>query len=258
MPSYKVIKSGHIVEIYEYQNTRAKLPLNIDDEEYNGDVEEKEKESEKEIIVEDRKDEYRQRTNIRARNKLRRLVNANFDNKSLFVTLTFAKNIIDIPFANNEFNKFIKRMRDRQGDFVHTSVIEFQERGAIHYHMVCNYKTDWKSHEELQARERELAKIWSHGFCDIQEIKHLDNVGAYLIKYMTKDNIDIRLEGKKRYFHSRKLINPEEITGEDAVKLIQEYTNKIPVFTNNYSSEWTGKVIYREYNPLRLDRGLKE
>lgn len=253
-----MIKSGHIVEIYEYQYTRAKVKLDIV-EVYDGELEEKEIETGKEKIEkanEDRKDEYRARTNMRARNTLRRIINANFDNTSLFITLTFAKNITDISYANNEFKKFTKRMRYIQLDFAYSAVIEFQKRGAIHYHMICNWRTEWTTHEELQAREREIASIWRHGYADIQEIKHLDNVGAYLIKYMSKNNIDERLEGKKRYFYSKSLIKPEEITGEEAVKLIEEYTNKIPVFTNEYSGEWTGVVKYAEYNPLRYDKML--
>lgn len=260
MPSYKVIKSGHIVEIYEYQNTRAKLPLTFE-EEYNGEVDAEEEKAKEEKAKEERIDEYRQRTNIRARNNLRRLVNANFDNKCLFITITFAENITDIPFANNEFNKFIKRMKYKQDNFAHASVIEFQKRGAIHYHMICNWEVTWNNHKELQALERDIAKIWGNGFADIQEIKdmkNVDNVGAYLIKYMSKNNIDTRLEGKKRYFHSRNLIQPIEVMGEYAVRLIEHFKDKIPVFTNEYSSEWTGKVMYREYNPLRIDRGIKE
>ena len=257
MPSYKVIRSGHIVEIYEYQNTKAKLVLAEREENYTGEFEEEKEKGEKiEEEEKDRKDEYKARTNVRARNNLRRLINMNFNNKSLFVTLTFKENIQDIPHANKEFKKFIQRMRYKQPNFAYVAVIEFQKRGAIHYHMVCNLDTHWKDHDELQARERELAEIWTNGFCDIQEIKHLDNVGAYLIKYMTKDNVDSRLEGKKRYFSSKNLDRPIELTGEEAKKLIEEYFNKIPVFTNEYSSEWTGKVMYREYNPLRMDRGI--
>lgn len=258
MPSYKVIKSGHIVEIYEYQNTRAKLPIVVEDE-YNGEIEKAEEEEKEEEEKGDRTDEYKQRTNIRARNQIRRLINMNFDNKSLFVTLTFAENITDIPFANNEFDKFIKRIKRKQANFAYVAVMEFQKRGAIHYHMVCNWQcSTWNNLDELHERENEIARIWRNGFCDIQEIKHLDNVGAYLIKYMTKDGVDERLNGKKRYFHSRNLDKPVELKGEEAVKLIEEYFNKIPVFTNEYSSEWTGKVIYREYNPLRVDRRMDE
>jgi hypothetical protein len=228
MPSYKVIQSGHIIEIYEYQRTRAKIPI-VTDEEYNGEIEQEEKEK-IEDNKKERKDEYKQRTNIRARNMIRRLINMNFTNESLFVTLTFKENIQDIPFANNEFKKFIQRMKYKQSDFAYVAVMEFQKRGAIHYHMVCNFKTKWESHAELQARERELADIWRHGFCDIQEIKHLDNVGAYLIKYMSKDNIDTRLEGKKRYFFSKSLDKPMELSGEEAVKIIEEYLEKDSCF----------------------------
>lgn len=259
MPSYKVIKSGHIVEIYEYQNTRAKLPTIEESEQYDGDIEQCEKVQEGTGEEKgERTGEYKQRTNIRARNQIRRLINMNFNNNSLFLTLTFAENVQDIPYANKEFKKFIQRIKYKQSDFAYVAVMEFQKRGAIHYHMVCNWKAEWNNIQELHDRENEIARIWSHGFCDIQEIKHLDNVGAYLIKYMTKENVDDRLNGKKRYFHSKNLDKPMELTGNEAVKIIEEYLNKIPVFTNEYSSEWTGKVRYREYNPKRLDRGLKE
>lgn len=250
MPSYKVIKTGHIIEIYEYERTRAKnRKVDYDEEEeYDFDREREETEQTKEIEKADRKDEYRQRTNIRARNTLRRLINANFDNTSLFITLTFAENIQDIPYANREFKKFVQRMKYKQSDFVYCAVIEFQKRGAIHYHMVCNWKATWNNQEELHREENKVAGIWKHGFCDIQPIAHLDNVGAYLIKYMSKDNVDIRLEGKQRYFRSNSLNSPDEIQGEEAIKIIEECMDSIPVFANEYSSEWTGKVKYREYN----------
>ena len=70
---------------------------------------------------------------------------------------------------------------------------------------------------------------------------------------MTKDNDDIRLRGKKRYFYSRNLIQPEELTGAAALKLINEYRELPPVFTNEYFSDFHGSVQYREYNPKRYD-----
>lgn len=42
--------------------------------------------------------------------EIARLIDMNFDNQTKFLTLTFIENIQDITYANNEFNKFIKRL----------------------------------------------------------------------------------------------------------------------------------------------------
>lgn len=244
MPSYRVIKSGHVVEIYEYQ---IGISRKIDDpflKSVNGG---RDKEGQ-----EERKAEYRGTVNQRARNQVRRLINANFDENSLFITLTYKKNMTDIQASNENLKKFMQKMKRRQKDFKYVAVIEFQQRGAIHYHMLCNLCLTWNNLEELQAHERNLGEIWSHGFVDIG-YKQSDNAGAYLIKYMTKENDDMRLNGKKRYFYSRNLIQPEELTGAEAFKLINEYKFLPPVFTNEYFSDFHGSVQYREYNPKRYD-----
>ncbi|MGM9458151.1 rolling circle replication-associated protein, partial [Lacticaseibacillus rhamnosus] len=69
---------------------------------------------------------------------VRRLVLANFDAGSKFVTFTFAENVKDIDQANREWKKFVQRLRRRYGDFKYLSVIEFQKRGAVHYHMISD------------------------------------------------------------------------------------------------------------------------
>jgi hypothetical protein len=153
-------------------------------------------------------DEYRGTVNQRARNKIRRLINANFDETSLFITLTYKKNMQDLQASNENLKKFVQKMKRRQKDFQYVAVVEFQKRGAIHYHMLTNYKCTWNSHEELQAHERTLGDVWGHGFVDIG-YKQSDNAGAYLIKYMTKDNDDIRLKGQKRYFFPEAFNNPK-------------------------------------------------
>lgn len=46
---------------------------------------------------------------------------------------------------------------------------------------------------------KELENIWSNGFIKINAIDKVDNLGAYVIKYMTKDHADERLQGLKAY-----------------------------------------------------------
>lgn len=246
MPSFKIIQSGHILEIYEYQ---ASIGMKRDDNIIYGNGGDGQQEKEDRG---DRTMESRATQNQLARNKIRRLINANFDRNGKFITLTFAENMQDVAYGNKCFQDFMKRMKRRQKDFKHVTVIEFQKRGAVHYHMLCNYDIEWISMDELREHERALAEIWGHGFVDIG-FKETDNVGAYLIKYMTKDNHDERLTGKKRYFFSRNLIQPREIVGQEAFEIVKEYEDLPPVFTNEYYSDFHGKVSYREFNPERTD-----
>lgn len=203
MPSYKVIKSGHIIEIYAYDRSAGgsygdEIALWNENEEILSREGGRLAEGEQGNV--ERQAEYQSTVNQRARNKIRRLINANFDENSLFVTLTFAENVQDVAWANKQFQNFIKKMKRRQADFGYVAVIEFQKRGAVHYHMLCNLKLEWDSPEQLKSHERHFGEeVWGHGFVDIG-YKQTDNAGAYLIKYMTKDNNDIRLKGKKRYF----------------------------------------------------------
>jgi hypothetical protein len=190
LSSYRVIKSGHIVEIYKYDRSI----LSRNDENFKSVDGGRHNEG-----IEARKQEYIGAVNQKARNKIRRLITANFTEKSLFITLTYKKNMQDIEASNGNLKKFVQKMKRKQKDFQYVAVIEFQKRGAIHYHMLCNYRLEWNTHEELQAHERTLGGVWGHGFVDIGYKKN-DNAGAYLIKYMTKDNMDERLEGKKRFF----------------------------------------------------------
>lgn len=85
----------------------------------------------------------------RARNEVRRLINANVNRysdemnnllKPVFLTLTFAENIKDLTAANREFRKFMKRLghfvAKDQAHVQYVAVPEFQKRGAVHYHLV--------------------------------------------------------------------------------------------------------------------------
>lgn len=242
MPSYKVIKSGHIIEIYKY--ARA-VSYGYDDD-FISRAGGRDKEGKK-----DRGMEYKKRVGQNGYNKVRRLINANFNENSLFITLTF-KEDIEIDDANYNLKKFFQKMKRKQADFKHVTVLEFTKKGRVHYHMLCNYLLEWNNHKELQAHERALGEVWGHGFVDIGYKKN-DNAGAYLIKYMTKENVVDRLEGKKRYFFSRNLEQPQELVGGDALQIIREHESLPPVFTNEYYSDFHGQVEYKEYNPLRYD-----
>lgn len=243
MPSYKVVQSGHIVDIYKFQRS-----VGYDD---RGEFKSKNGGRDKEG-KEERKEEYKGQRAHKAYTQLMNIINANFNENSLFVTLTYKEHITDIALSNNNLKKFLQKMKRRQKDFKYVWVMEFTKKERIHYHMLCNYNVIWNDLKELQAHERILGSIWNHGFADIG-YKKTDNSGAYLLKYMTKDNLDGRLQGKKAYSWGGLLEKPLTLTGGDAVEVIQKHEHLPPVYTSQYYSDFHGNVERRQYNPKRYD-----
>ena len=74
---------------------------------------------------------------------------------------------------------------------------------------------------------KELAEIWGNGFVKINRIDNVDNVGAYMTKYMTKDNVDERLAERKSYSMSKNLHVPEEYVEEEEVDEILEWLENV-------------------------------
>ena len=189
----------------------------------------------------------------RRRNLIRQLICSNFDSGSKFITLTFDNgrdfDISDVQACNRYFKRFIQRLKYKYDRLNYVAVIEFQdERGAVHYHMICNLPYIKKS---------ELASIWGGGFVKVNRIDKVDNVGAYVIKYMTSDMDDKRLCGQNAYLHSKGLQKPVEVTTwRDSDKSIWRELHdsiemKSPSYSAKYESEAAGQIEYYQYNSNR-------
>lgn len=189
-------------------------------------------------------------TNQRRRDRVRRLACCNFNAEyDKFFTLTFKDNITDVKQANYIFMKFIQRLKWKFGkDIKYLAVIEFQNRGAVHYHVLSNIP---------YIPQDELQELWGQGFVYINAITHVDNIGAYIVKYMTKDNTDERLQGLKAYLYSRNLKKPEELVNhnqKEFAKLEQIIQNRYnlenssPVYETIFDTEKLGSCEYKQYN----------
>lgn len=194
-------------------------------------------------------------TNQRRRDTIRRLACCNFNNEfDKFLTLTFSDNKTNVKECNVLFKAFIRKLRDSyKSDLKYLAVIEFQQRGAVHYHVLLDIP--YIPQEKLQ-------DLWGNGFVYINAITHVDNIGAYIVKYMTKDNTDTRLRGQKAYLFSTNLKKPEKVVNHnlndfDVIedKLHQKYNlDKIrPIYTSNYDTDILGHCEYKQYNLKRGD-----
>ena len=225
-----MVISGKIIEFYNYENGYLK------------GYKDKTNTTGRRIDYEsENKGDNRAKAMQRSKTDIRRLINANADDFSKFVTLTFQKNEKDLDYCNCEFKKFIQRLKYKYSDIKYLTVVEFQERGAVHYHMLCNLP---------YIKSIELAEIWGNGFIKINRIDRVTNLGAYVTKYMQKDLADARLEKRKCYFTSRNLDKPIEITQKKEIEQLQTtLSHKMKlIFETTYTNDYTGKVMYKQYS----------
>jgi hypothetical protein len=205
----------------------------------------------KPILSQDEKEKVRIRSLQRTKSTLRRIVLSNcFEwldetGKPLapkFVTLTFRENITKVSETNPLYTNFVKRLNYqlygvKKSILQYVLVPEFQKRGAVHYHIVYFNLPRVDNHV--------LADIWSHGFVDIRNIDHLNNVGSYIAKYIGKDSADHRLIGQKHYFTSRGLKRPIVIINPQRYALLWPYVSDLPIaYAKEFESEIHGHVCY--------------
>ena len=218
--------SGNVHELYEYEKPVVK-----------GYEKKKVGRANAHITSAETKEVNRKKTAQRARSTVRTYANAN-PHLNKFLTLTFALNITDLNFAYYELDKFIKRLKSRYKTISYISVVEFQKRGAIHFHILCDLP-----YVDLN----ELAKIWTNGYVKINKIDNIDNVGAYITKYMTKENVDERLANRKCYTMSKNLNKPIEYTKQQDIDEVMANLDNIKrKYTSTFKSEYYGTIKYTQ------------
>lgn len=222
--------------------------------------------------------------------KLRYLINNNFIGASneLFLTLTYAENMTDNERLYTDVDKFVKRLRYRyknQSTVDYLNVVEPQERGAWHCHMLIRFN----DLEKIFIPNDELAKLWGHGFVTVKSMKKVDNIGAYLTAYLadvelTGDNDDLAYKddtkvvektvngqekkfikggrlymypsGMNLYRKSKGILPPERSRmhyekAKEAIGAVNpNYFRRIDIETPEYSNV----LIYEEYNTLRAKK----
>lgn len=243
----KIVISGYIIEIYNYSTGYLK-----------GFTDNTGETGRKSDYISENYEEHRKQVLQRAKRDLRRLINANYmqygkEFTTKFLTLTFGDNVTDLNVANYEFEKFIKRLNyycfgTKKANLKYTCVIEFQKRGAIHYHVII-YNMPYIKANIIQ-------DVWRNGFIKINKIDDIDNVGAYVAEYLGnaekgqgKDVLDDRLQGKKSYFNSRGLFKPIEITDKKVVEQVATALSPENIkYSAAFENEHLGQISYTQYN----------
>ena len=219
MPNYrKVIYSGDVVEIEEYFSPR-RAGENI----HRG--------ANKNMTSEQQAEWNLQR----ARKKLARLINANFKEGDLFITLTH-RNAVSADDGKRELAKFFRRVREYRKrhslpELKYIGVSETGKRGREHHHIVMS------EHDVSH-----ISKLWKLGRVITSR---LEPGGDYtgLANYITKETDGGR---RKRWCSSRNLDKPTVIVKEikKVTKSFEPPKGYVVVHQNVYYSEITGSMRY--------------
>jgi len=253
----KLVDCGNYVQVYFYEDGKVK----------NNRKKEIDDLSLKKINVNDMFDKttnkkskvelnsIEERNIIRSKLECQRLAKCNMPEWETFITLTFAENITDVESANKRFRYFIDKVRRVKKDFKYLCITEFQKRGAIHYHLLCNISIDDNTliYTQKDNKKFKHIKYWIDGFTSVESLKNdPKKVIGYISKYMTK-NIDDRLFSHRRYFYSQNLNKPlssyiklDNEKHMDFYKKIIQDTSLI--YQNEYINPYdNSKVTYLEF-----------
>ena len=226
----KAIISGGMVEVWTYENPIA---IRLDKKPAIRGIPSDATPEEKALIT--------KANALTSYNNFLRLVVANFSTvRTKFLTLTFADteafDINSVPQCNKKFKAFIQRMRCKYGDeFKYIACIEFQKRGAVHYHMMIDVP---------YIKAKILNEIWGHGNIDIKAVKDAKHSAVYVGKYMRKGLIDERLKGKQKYHGSKNLVRPQEIYNNNVAELLKQCEGKEKYSDSSYESEYHKATIH--------------
>lgn len=228
----KIIKSGSLIETYEYERP---VRYGFSPKIKTGAVTRKT----------ERSSEHRTRTIIRAINNIRRLTHLNFTENDKFLTFTFADtyefDINKLDACLPYYKKAMRKLRTWYPDLKYITVPEFQKRGAVHYHILCNIPF---------IRKSELNKIWKYGWSKPKAIHGTTHLAFYLVKYLSKKFDDKRKQGHRLYYTSRGLERPKTLYGPYAEaianKLKTDHSNAVQ-YETSYDTEHNGTVDYSQY-----------
>jgi hypothetical protein len=160
----------------------------------------------------------------------------------VLLTLTFAENFQNLTEANRKFSKFIQKLNyyifnDKKAKLQYLGVVEFQKRGAIHYHIIFFNLPFIKN----------IYKIWTEGRVDLKSVKTMNELIRYLSKYMVKESADGRLRGRKRYFTSKKIFRPIIIKSYFITKEVSDVLKNRLKYQKSFEVDFIGRIDFYNY-----------
>lgn len=238
----KIVISGNVIEYYRYLK-----PLNVEPREH--DIEKNRETSEGK----------RDRNLYRARADLRRAIWCNQTKYTKFVTLTYKDTELDQDNLIYDYKQFIKKLRRREFIVPYVYVTEHQKKrgikegnaGSLHIHSLL-FTDEFISADIINT-------CWGLGNTDIHSLKDVNNLGAYVCKYLTKEEFD--LYHKHSYHLSRGLKKPEVLTTDGYIGQWRDMNSNIHentkvIYSNATEFVYAGADGSMHTNTILYEQGI--
>ena len=177
----------------------------------------------------------------RSKRKLIQLIDANFDERDLHITLTYNgrppkydKALADVK----NFLRAVKRRREKAGleELKYIYTIEGNDDGTrerIHVHMVMNGGIS----------RQELEEIWGKGYANADHLQPNENGLEALARYITKQQ-----KNRRKWARSRNLKKPKQRTSD--TKVSNARVKRLAIDFPNNAKEIMEK-LYPDYSHVR-------
>ncbi|SDD64530.1 hypothetical protein SAMN02799630_04554 [Paenibacillus sp. UNCCL117] len=109
------------------------------------------------------------RLRLAERERFSHLMDRNFSLGHKFITLTYEKPDVTLDEVAKDYENWVKRMRERYGDFKYFAVRSFQQRGALHFHLL----TDLSTIHRAELADGAFRDIWGLGSVELKRIYSL-------------------------------------------------------------------------------------
>ncbi len=169
------------------------------------------------------------------------------------LTLTVADNVAEIDSKHlHRVIQFIhQRLKRAESDFKYIAVKEFQDRGAIHYHVLYIYSKPY-----VFPSPKEVAESWRLGFVKITAPKvrlKMQKISNYLGKYIGKGYEFESLECKKSFTASQ-IRQIYKLTASRLAEVISRYgKERLQYLSCTFRKVFIEGWITEDENILGLD-----
>ena len=254
--NFKIIESGNRIEVYAIHGTITE----------GGESKNREGRKGNDGNSKDSKVRRKQTLN-EARNNIIRLVSSNNDMK-VFCTLTYKDNMQDLEKSRKHLQYFFQKLHKDYSNLKYLWVMEYQERGAIHFHILLNinlpikHLNGRKSKEHKELENNFNKKYWSRGFIDLKVLDDNYQAGRYIATYLVKDLLELDLEGYRVYSYSKNLNKPRvskifipDTSVETVVAVYEDYKVQ---YVRNYDIHYTNKAGIEQIKKVNYYDLIKE
>ena len=179
------------------------------------------------------------------RQTVQRIILGNADTQKTrpkFITYTFKKNITNITEANKIWTEYCRRLKKHFFNLKYLTVIEFQKRGAVHYHTLYFNMPYRKNLKKL------ISATWNNGFIKIISTNNIRNISLYVSKYIQKELTNTKLIRQKSYFCSTNLTRPITLKNKKHIAYFIQSCNIENTVSATYYSDKYGTIIHKKGN----------